>query len=389
MAPNTQIHHEYQTNFWDMCLEVYKFLVPNAETRHDQISDFARFAKFLPKQKLDMPQSMERIIKFKDKSNPLYMNSPIMLAAGGNKFAENLADFAHLGFGSVTVGSATRHEREGNPFKQRIRLLPKDRSIQNNMGLNNPGVDTLAKSIDHQLGRCKKNNMCVGLSVAQSPGLVDSTERLDDLLGTFRKAYNAAEYVEINLSSHNSGQSRTDSEVHFVEDLLKGIMNIRRSLPVRKAVYAKLSPDLNPKQYKYILDLVQNQGLNGVVLFNTFPGERGRFLKLNGGDESLKAVDREGGLGGLSGRALYANTYHGVKYVKDNYPDLSVIAVGGIDHGAKVWDLLKAGADAVQCYSVLSYRYMAIWSMLSELQRCMMSSGVSKIQELYDQDEQY
>ena len=267
-----------------------------------------------------------------------------------------------------------------------IKRMNADRAIQNSMGLNNPGIDVVAKRVDSQFGAARKRELAVGLSIAETPGLQDEEERLDDVIYSFRKAYNVAEYVEINLSCPNTGHQRIDAQLKYLDRVLQSVMHIRSSIPVRKAVYAKLSPDLGERQLQALLELVTQHNINGLVLFNTFPGSRSEFLEMRTQPDALKPVRQDGDLGGLSGRPLYVNTFRAVEYIKNKLPDKSIIAVGGIDHGAKVFDLLRMGADAVQMYSALSYRWFAARRMQAELYECLAKSGCSTLTELLDGD---
>ena len=100
--------------------------------------------------------------------------------------------------------------------------------------------------------------------------------------------------------------------------------------------------------------------------------------------DRLQPVRADGDLGGLSGRPLYVNTFRAVEYIKNRLPDKSVMAVGGIDHGAKVFDLLRMGADAVQIYSALSYRWFAPRAMLAELYACLARTDCATLSDLLD-----
>ena len=101
--------------------------------------------------------------------------------------------------------------------------------------------------------------------------------------------------------------------------------------------------------------------------------------------EELEPVTLDGALGGISGRALYVNTVRAVAYIKQKYPGLCVIASGGVDHGAKIWDLFEAGADAVQAYSVLGYRWIGPVKMLKELEEVMREKGYTSLEEFFEQ----
>jgi dihydroorotate dehydrogenase len=372
---------EYGRSFGDFLLETGKLLVRNAETRHNLLAPFASFTRFLPGG--TPAAALERVVRFQDRSVPLTMASPIMLAAGGNKFAENLPAFASMGFGAVSVGSATSGPREGNPHRPRVRMLPKDRAMNNSMGLNNPGIDALAPAVDQALGACHRRRLSLGISVADMPGEEDPQKKIADVLQTFRKAYRAADYIELNVSCPNTGDSRMDAQEAFLTDLLNEIMEARKGLAPKKAVLVKLSPDLSARALDANLQIASDAGVTGLVLFNTFPGDKAKYLRMATPDDRILPVTPSGGKGGLSGRILYKNTLPAVQYIKRQLPKMAIFACGGVDHGAKVLDLIEAGADAVQCYTVLAYRWNAVRQMNRELLLAMRAKGIQSLDGYY------
>ena len=382
------VDHDYSRTTGDAFLSFIKAIVRDPEVRHDKLPSLAKMAKYLPGYKQPDCEKLKTVIHFNDKSNPLYLGGPVILAAGANKFGQALPYFSQLGFGGVTVGTVTGKKRDGNPHRPRIGMLHADRGINNAMGLNNPGIDKLAKIVDSDLGKCHRNKLSLGISIAENPDLDDQDEKLEELVYTFRKAYNVADYVEINVSCPNTGKDRADSHLDFLEKMLKQIMMIRKSLPVKKAVFAKMSPDMGEKQFLQTLDIIIDNGINGLVLFNTFPGGKMKYLNLKSPKSRIIKVNGDGGYGGISGRMLYENTFKATEFVKNAYPDLSIISCGGIDHGYKVWDLLNLGADAVQSYSVLAYRWAAIQKMNFELSRCLDSHGYKSIEDYLEKNRQ-
>ena len=280
------------------------------------------------------------------------------------------------------MGTATRNYREGNPHRPRVGFLEEDRSIYNSMGLNNDGVEVISKRVDEQLGRIHRSGMSVGISVAETPGLMTEAEKLKDVLESFAIAYKAADYIEINVSCPNTGENRLDLDTRFVEMLFSEIMNYRKSQAIRKAVYAKLSPDLSEHQLISTLDVLVRYGVNGVIVGNTFPTKKIGELPMFAKYENLKVLRADGDKGGISGRPLYLNTFWMTQLVKSRFPQLSVIACGGIDHGMKVLDLIRAGADAVQCYSVCAFRWMPAHAMRREILDGLRAANLKDISEL-------
>ncbi len=376
--------YEYNMSRGDKLLALIRKVFHNhPEFRHDSLKHVARFAPFIPffSGKPDLSQSLQRIVTFADHSNSLYFGCPIVLAAGANKTAKRIGDYANMGFGGISVGTATRNVREGNTHRPRIGFIEKERAIHNSMGLNNDGVEAIAARVDEQLIKAHKKGLCVGVSVAETPGLTDEEEKIKDILESFTIAYKVGDYIEINVSCPNTGESRLDLDTRFSERIFSEIMKLRSTFGVRKAVFAKLSPDLSESALRTLLDLLTKYGVNGVVIGNTFPTAKMSALSMDTTYESLKSLRKDGDKGGLSGRPLYENMYRNVAFVRQNYPDLKVMACGGIDHGYKIFDLLQLGVCAVQCYSVVAFRWMAAHEMREELLYALRANGFSSLRD--------
>ncbi|HKP98280.1 MAG TPA: dihydroorotate dehydrogenase 2 [Fibrobacteria bacterium] len=372
------VHHDYSRGPGDLLLEAGKALIRNPETRHRLLATYAALADAMPLRS-HPPSGLEKTIRFHDRSVPITLASPIMLAAGGNKSAEHLRGFSALGFGAVSVGSATSAAREGNPFRPRMHMLPLDRSMSNSMGLNNPGIETIATEVDKALGACHRRKLALGISVADTPGVEEADHKIADVLATFRRAYRAADYIELNVSCPNTGDNRMDAQEAFLAELLREVMEARKSLAPKKAVFVKISPDLNARALDGNLQILSDAGVTGLVLFNTFPGDKARYLRMNTPEPEIRPVGANGAKGGISGRILYKNTLPAVQYIRRQLPKLTLFACGGVDHGAKVLDLLDAGADAVQCYTVLAYRWNAVRKMNRELFDAMRARGIQSL----------
>ena len=349
----------------------------NPEFRHDSLKHVARFAPIIPFMggRPDLSKTLNRVVTFADGSNPLHFGCPIMLAAGANKTAKRICDFANMGFGGISVGTATRHVRVGNTYRPRIGFIENDRAIHNSMGLNNDGVDAVTRRVDTQITAAHRAGMCVGISVAETPGITDENEKLQDIVESFSIAYRVADYVEINLSCPNTGENRLDLDMTLVNKIFTAITDYRNKQPVRKAIYAKLSPDMPENHTATIMDMLVKVGVNGVVMGNTYPTKKITDLPVHVKYDDLTPLRADNDRGGMSGRPLYENTVRNVKFIREHYPQMSVIACGGIDHGYKIYDLIKLGVDAVQCYSVVAFRWMAAHAMRKELEEALSKDG--------------
>ena len=379
---NNCINHEYYMRVSDRILALIRRIFHNnPEFRHDSLKHAARFAPIIPfmSGRPDLSKTLNRVVTFADGSNPLHFGCPIMLAAGANKTAKRICDFANMGFGGISVGTATRHVREGNTHRPRIGFIENDRAIHNSMGLNNDGVDAVTRRVDTQITAAHRVQMCVGISVAETPGLTDENEKLQDIVESFSIAYRVADYVEINLSCPNS----LDLDMTLVNKIFTAITDYRNKQPVRKAIYAKLSPDMPENHTATIMDMLVKVGVNGVVMGNTYPTKKVTDLPVHVKYDDLTPLRADGDRGGMSGRPLYENTVKNVKFIREHYPQMSVIACGGIDHGYKIYDLIKLGVDAVQCYSVVAFRWMAAHAMRKELEEALLKDGFKTLAD-YD-----
>lgn len=383
---NNCINHEYYMRPSDRVLALIRRIFHNnPEFRHDSLKHVARFAPVIPLMgaRPDLSKTLNRVVTFADGSNPLHFGCPIMLAAGANKTAKRICDFANMGFGGISVGTATRHVREGNTHRPRIGFIENDRAIHNSMGLNNDGVDAVTRRVDTQITAAHRAGMCVGISVAETPGITDENEKLQDIVESFSIAYCVADYVEINLSCPNTGENRLDLDMTLVNKIFTAITDYRNKQPVRKAIYAKLSPDMPENHTATIMDMLVKVGVNGVVMGNTYPTKKVTDLPVHVKYDDLTPLRADNDRGGMSGRPLYENTVRNVKFIREHYPQMSVIACGGIDHGYKIYDLIKLGVDAVQCYSVVAFRWMAAHAMRKELEEALLKDGFKSLAD-YD-----
>ncbi len=383
---NNCINHEYYLRPSDRVLALIRRIFHNnPEFRHDSLKHVARFAPVIPFMggHPDLSKILNRVVTFADGSNPLHFGCPIVLAAGANKTAKRICDYANMGFGGISVGTATRHVREGNTHRPRIGFIENDRAIHNSMGLNNDGVEAVTRRVDVQIAAARRAGMCVGISVAETPGLTDEAEKIKDIVESFSIAYRVADYIEINVSCPNTGENRLDLDMSFIDKIFSEIKNYRDAQSYRKAVYAKLSPDMAEAHTATIMDALVKAGVNGVVVGNTYPTKKLADLPVQVKYDDLTPLRADGDRGGMSGRPLYENMVKNVKFIREHYPQMSVMACGGIDHGYKIYDLLKLGVDAVQCYSVVAFRWMAAHAMRQELQEALLKDGYKTLAD-YD-----
>ena len=198
------------------------------------------------------------------------------------------------------TGTYTLHP-QGNRVWSVIKSLRYDFKKQgwtNNMGLPNPGVKVGLER--HIYGEV--------LSIAE-------IERND-----FKKLYREIPEginVELNLSCPNVRNLPWDSTEIFARNSEK-----------RKWCICKVSPTVTPEDLEF---LITKLGFTQIHASNTLPIQ---------------------GCGGLSGRTLIPYTLDIIRLIREEWPEVTIIAGGGVDNFGAVYEYLNEGADHVSLGSV-------------------------------------
>jgi len=198
------------------------------------------------------------------------------------------------------TGTFTLHP-QGNKVWSAIKSLrysTKYKGWMNNMGLPNPGVRVgLERHIHGEV-----------LSIAE-------IERND-----FKKLYKivpSGMSVELNLSCPNIRNLPWDSTEIFARNLEK-----------RKWCICKVSPTVTPEDLEF---LITKLGFTQIHASNTLPIQ---------------------GCGGLSGQTLIPYTLDIIRLIREEWPEVTIIAGGGVDNFGAVYEYLNEGADHVSLGSV-------------------------------------
>ena len=214
------------------------------------------------------------------------------------------------------TGTYTLHAR-GNVLWSAVKSLRYDFKRQgwmNNMGLPNPGVKVgLHKHIRGEV-----------LSIAE-------IERND-----FKKLYNiipSGMSVELNLSCPNIRNLPWDSTEIFA-----------RTKEKREWCICKVSPTVTPEDLEF---LITKLGFTQIHASNTL------------------AIQ---GCGGLSGRTLIPYTLDIIRLIKEEWPEVTIIAGGGVDNFGAVYEYLNGGADHVSLGSVC-FNPLALRKILKQLNK--------------------
>ena len=265
------------------------------------------------------------------------IKNPIGIAAGFDKDAEVYNSLFNLGFGFVEVGTVTPLKQYGNK-KPRVFRLENDKALINRLGFNNSGSDNVSK-------RIKKNKPIGILGVNIGPNW-DSKDRVGDYLIGFKKFYNLADYITINISSPNTENLRDFHNLDELENLLDKIFAEKKKLSSKIPIALKVSPDINNEIIKDISKLLIEYKVNALIVSNTTDQNRDNL-------KDHQKFQR----GGLSGKPLRDISNKLINhFFKNLNGQVKIIGVGGVDSGKSAYEKFLSGADFVQLYTGMVFR---------------------------------
>ncbi len=272
----------------------------------------------------------------------LNFDNPVGLAAGLDKNGDYIDALTALGFGAIEIGTVTPRPQPGNP-KPRLFRLPSHQAIINRMGFNNQGVDYLLKRVEQS-----EYKGVLGINIGKNFDTpIDKAS--EDYLICLRKAYLAASYITINISSPNTKNLRQlqqgDEIKRLLSELKEEQQRLQREYNKYTPIVVKIAPDLIDEEIQHIAGLLTEFSIDGVVATNTTL-ERGVV------QDDLLADET----GGLSGTPLKQKSTYVVQQLADELQGkVPIIAVGGIMNHSDAQEKLDAGASLVQIYSGLIF----------------------------------
>jgi dihydroorotate dehydrogenase len=267
--------------------------------------------------------------------------NPVGLAAGFDKDARLVDEFANLGFGFLEIGTLTPQGQEGNP-QPRLFRLPQDQAIINRMGFNNEGV---AKAVERLKER--KSTIIIGGNIGKNKTTANE-EAVHDYLYCFEALFKVVDYFVVNVSSPNTPDLRALQEKEPLKQLIDALQNRNQGKARPKPLLLKIAPDLNRHQLDDIVQIAIFSELDGIIATNTTISRQGLSTPL--------AEVESMGNGGLSGKPLRERATEVIRYLRQHLPQkVRLIGAGGIMTADDAVERLDAGADLVQLYTGLIY----------------------------------
>lgn len=279
--------------------------------------------------------------------------NPIGLAAGFDKEAEFIDEFASLGFGFIEIGTITPKGQPGNP-KPRLFRLKADEALINRMGFNNQGVE---HAVD--LLKKRKSNVIVGGNIGKNK-VTPNDEASRDYELCFEALFDHVDYFAINVSSPNTPNLRELQEKEPLKQLLLRLQKRNNNKKHPKPMLLKIAPDLSDEQLDNIIEIVEEVKLAGVIATNTTISRAGL--------RSEKKFVEQIGNGGLSGKPVKDRSTQVIKYLKDNArTPFPIIGVGGINSPEDALEKINAGASLIQLYTGFIYQGPKLITRINKL----------------------
>lgn len=288
----------------------------------------------------------------------LTLSSPLMTASGTAGYGSELASYLDLSqIGAVVTKSIAPYEWAGNP-------APRVHTVQagmiNAVGLQGPGVEYW---LSHELPKLISTGASVVCSIWGRS--VEDYALASQMLA---EAPSEVVAVEVNLSCPNL-EGRGSIFAHDAE-LSAKVMEVTAACG--RPRWAKLSP--NTDRLVEVADAVSTSGAEAVTLVNT-------LLGLVFDPETARPVLGNGG-GGVSGPAIHPVAVRAVADVRQAFPELPIVGVGGVINGWSAAELMLAGAHAVQVGTANFANPAAIEMIQRELLAYAASRSVSSVSEL-------
>ncbi|MAA80596.1 MAG: dihydroorotate dehydrogenase (quinone) [Deltaproteobacteria bacterium] len=263
----------------------------------------------------------------------------IGMAAGYDKNAQALDGLEGMGFGHIEVGTITPKPQKGNP-NPRVHRLPQESALVNRLGFPNDGLDIIAKRIESYCNRRNKRysgpRPILGINIGKNKTTANAQAYLD-YKECFTRLKDVADYITINVSSPNTPNLRALQSEEELEKILTPILDIRQKSASHVPILVKLSPNLEHNTRTGMIQKLVEWSVDGVILSNTtktsHPWE-----------------------GGKSGAPLHDATLSLIQETRSRFPNLVIIASGGIGLDGDLQTFIEAGADLIQIWTALVYR---------------------------------
>lgn len=271
----------------------------------------------------------------------MHFDNPVGLAAGFDKNAQVVDEFAAFGFAFIEIGTVTPRPQPGNPRPRSFRL-PGDGGLINRMGFNNHGVEQAAARLKQS-----RQRVIVGGNIGKNTA-TSNEEAIQDYHFAFEQLYDQVDYLVVNLSCPNIRNLSELQDKEHTMAILQRLCDLRSNKPRAKPILLKISPDLTDQQLDDAIEIFNETGIDGIIATNTTITRE----NLTTSRERIRQI----GEGGLSGTPLKDPSTRIIRYISEkSNGEIPIIGVGGIMSAEDALEKLRAGASLIQVYTGFIY----------------------------------
>lgn len=287
----------------------------------------------------------------------LELPAPVLTASGCAAAGKELDQFFDItALGAVVTKSIMLKPRSGRATP---RMAETPSGMLNSIGLQGPGIEQF---IAEDLAWLEDRGARVIVSIAGDT--VDEYAKLAQKL----RGIGCVVGIEVNISCPNVADRGnvfacnpgTSADV---------IQSVRRSTDGRVPIFAKLSPDVT--SIVEIADSVIRAGADGLSLINTTLG------MVIDTDNMRPAI--AGVTGGLSGPAIRPIAVRCVWQIRQAFPKIPILGMGGIRTGLDALQFILAGANAVSVGTVTFHDPSAPMRVQNELAIALAERGFTAL----------
>jgi len=293
----------------------------------------------------------------------LELPNPVLAAAGCAGAGRELAQFIDVArVGAIISKSIMTEPRTGNPAP---RLAETPSGLLNSVGLQGPGIDAfLQRDLPWLLSHGARVVVSIAGQTVREYGALAA--RLSDAAGVSA--------VEINLSCPNAEDA---GRLFALDPTTAGsvVAAVRASLRHDLPVFAKLSPDVT--DIVAVAGTCVAAGAAGLSLINVVLG-----MAIDTGTIRPALA---GAYGGLSGPAIRPVAVRCVWQVAEAFPDVPIIATGGVRTGRDALELLLAGAWMIGVGTAIMHDPSACSRVVRELEEQLAVIGADQVRDVIGQ----
>ncbi len=287
--------------------------------------------------------------------------SPLVLLSGCVGFGEEytrVEGFSNRDVGAVVLKGTTLAPRLGNPAH---RVYETDMGMLNAIGLQNPGVDAVVRSILPTLD-FSETRFIANVSGSTIDEYVEVTRRFDD---------SPIDAMEINISCPNVKEGGVQFG-NFPEMSARVVAACRAA--TRKPLITKLSPNQTDIQANARACI--EAGSDALSVINTVMG-----MAIDAATRRPVIGNVQGGLSGPAIKPIALLKVHQVYQVAKPHR-IPIIGQGGIVTAEDALEFLIAGASAVGVGTALFYDPHACIRLNADIDAYLAAAGLSSVSEL-------